>query len=78
MLDAGASLDLAKLPISVPPRGYSAAKQAFADPAMAIPAHRCIFWLATAIQIASITLALLEVPLWPTFGPDTTAEDITL
>jgi hypothetical protein len=34
--------------------------------------------LTTAIQIASITLPLLEVPLWPSFRPDTTAEDITL
>jgi hypothetical protein len=35
-------------------------------------------WLATALPIAFLSLFLLEIPLWPTFGPDSTTEGIAL
>jgi hypothetical protein len=35
-------------------------------------------WLATAIPIALLSAFLLELPLWPTFGPDSTAEGVAV
>jgi hypothetical protein len=35
-------------------------------------------WLATAIPIILLSAFLLELPLWPTFGPDSTTEGIVL
>lgn len=35
-------------------------------------------WLATALPIAFLSAFLMELPLWPTFGADSTAEGIVL
>ena len=35
-------------------------------------------WLVTNIPIALISIFLLEIPLWPTFGSDSTAEGVTV
>lgn len=35
-------------------------------------------WLATAIPIILLSALLLELPMWPTFGPDTTTEGIVI
>ena len=33
-------------------------------------------WLATAVPILALSLFLLEVPLWPSFSAESTAEGI--
>ena len=33
-----------------------------------------ILWLATALPILGISLLSLEIPLWPSFGPESTLE----
>jgi hypothetical protein len=35
-------------------------------------------WLATAIPILVLSLLLLEVPLWPSFSAESTAEGISV
>lgn len=35
-------------------------------------------WLATALPMLILSLFLLEVPLWPSFGPESTVEGVSV